>query len=581
MESGVEFSSPCISNGSSSIPIASYAGHDEGSSLQLLSLSRLSSGLEKLLIDPGEYEDYNDADIVVEGISVGVNRGILAARSQFFHEKFKKAKKDCDGKPKFLMTELVPCGWVGYEAFTVFLNYVYTGKTKAYPPEVSTCVDESCDHYACRPAIDYYVQLMYASATFQIKELVMLIQRNLDWFVDNAAIEDVIPILLVAFHCSLTQLVEHCVQRVTRSNLDNFTLEKELPGKISSDIKARRLNQQGAVQEVEAANEKKIRKILRALDCNDVELVKMLLEESEITLDDAYAVHYAAAYCNSKVVNEVLGLGKVDLNLRNAQGYTVLHVAARRKDPAIIVAILDKSGASIRDATCCNGHTAVTICRRSTRPKDYNKTTEHGQEKNNDRLCIDVLEGAMMNGNPISLPSSAPLENDLVMELYFLENRVALARTLYPREAKINMEIAHADSTSEFAGLSAIEGLCGNLKGVGLTGLPPDQVKRLMDRREALKKTVELGKRFFRNCSDVLDKLAADDVLDSLESLMLESGTPEEQTNKKRRYMELKDEVMKAFDKDMAQNRVGFSSCSSSSTSPKMSATSKIRKKIK
>ncbi|XP_019182333.1 PREDICTED: BTB/POZ domain and ankyrin repeat-containing protein NPR2-like [Ipomoea nil] len=573
MENGVEFSSPCISNGSSSIPIASYAGHDEGSNnLQLLSLSRLSSGLEKLLIDPGEYEDYNDADIEVEGILVGVNRGILAARSQFFHEEFKKAKKDCDGKPKFLMTELVPCGWVGYEAFMVFLNYVYTGKTKASPPEVSTCVDESCDHYACRPAIDYAVQLMYASATFQIKELVMLIQRHLDWLVDIAAIEDVIPILLVGFRCSLAPLVERCVRRVTSSNLDNFTLENELPGAISSDIKARRLNQQGA-------NEKKIRKILRALDCNDVELVKLLLEESDITLDDAYAVHYAAAYCNSKVVNEVLGLGKVDLNLRNARGYTVLHVAARRKDPAIIVAILDKSGASIRDATCSNGHTAVTICRRSTRPKDYNKTTEEGEEKNNDRLCIDVLEGVMMNGNPVSLPSSTTLENDLVMELYFLENRVALARRLYPREARINMEIAHADSTLEFVGLSGMEGLCGNLKGVGLTGLPPDQVKRLMERREALKKTVELGRRFFRNCSDVLDKLTADDVLDSLESL--ESGTPEEQTNKKRRYMELKEEVMKAFDKDMAQNRVGLSSCSSSSTSPKMSATSKVRKKIK
>lgn len=252
-------------------------------------------------------------------------------------------------------------------------------------------------------------------------------QRRLDWFVDIAVVEDVIPILLVGFHCFLTQLVEHCVQRLTRSNLDSFTLEKELPGEIWSDIKARRLGG-GAVQQVEAATEKKIRKILRALDCNDVELVKMLLAESEITLDDAFALHYAAAYCNSKIVNEVVGLGKVDLNLRNAQGYTVLHVAARRKDPAIIVGILDKSGASIRDATCCNGHTAVTICRRSTRPKDYNKTTQQGQETSNDRLCIDVLEGVMMNGNPagtISVPSSTTRENDLVMELYFLENRGA------------------------------------------------------------------------------------------------------------------------------------------------------------
>ncbi|CAK9133185.1 unnamed protein product [Ilex paraguariensis] len=169
-------SSSYLSNGSSSHNVPSSTGYEPGANLELLSLSKLSGSIEKLLVD-AEY-DYSDADIIVEGISVGVHRCILAARSLFFHELFKKGNDNSvkEGKPKYLMSELVPYGRVGYEAFTVFLNYLYTGKLKPSPSEVSTCVDNSCVHDACRPAINYAVELMFASATFQMKELVMLVQ---------------------------------------------------------------------------------------------------------------------------------------------------------------------------------------------------------------------------------------------------------------------------------------------------------------------------------------------------------------------------------------------------------------------
>lgn len=88
---------------------------------------------------------------------------------------------------------------------------------------------------------------------------------------------------------------------------------------------------------------------------------------------------------------------------------------------------------------------------------------------------------------------------------------------------------------------------------------------------------VDTGRRFFPNCSEVLDRLLEDDALDSL---MLESGTPEEQRSKKMRYTELKDEVMKAFDKDKAEKYwTGFSASSSSSSSPKTNVSHKIRKR--
>ncbi|KAJ8543444.1 hypothetical protein K7X08_005967 [Anisodus acutangulus] len=581
MESGNELSSSLsfatssyVSNGCSSSP------QEPGPSLD--HLSNLCGSLEKLLLNP-EY-DYSDAEIVVEGISVGINRCILAARSQFFHKKFKEKNENSlkDEKPKYLLKDLVPFASIGYEVFMVFLNYLYTGKIKPAPLEVSSCVDNACAHDACRPAINCAVELMYASSTFQIKELVMAVEGYLVHFVDKATPEDVIPILLAAFHCKSNQLLEHCIHRVARSDLINATLEKELPHEVLTGIIARRLKSRQGTEpdsiEVDSLSEKRIRRILKALDSDDIELLQLLLGESNITLNEACALHYAATYCNSKVVNEVLELGLgADVNLQNSRGYNVLHVAARRKEPSIIMRLLAK-GASVLDTTR-DGHTALSICRRSTRPKDYNEPTEQGKKTNKDRICIDVLEREMIRNPMIGIMSSSSmaLADELLMRLLLFENRVALARMIFPQEAKLAMEIAHADSTSEFTGLSTTNGLCRNLRGVDLNELPSEQVKRLKERLIALQKTVETGRRFFPNCSEVLDRLMEDDALDSL---MLESGTSEEQRSKKMRYTELKDEVMKAFNKDKAEMRLAaFSTSSSSSSSPKNSASHKIRKK--
>lgn len=189
---------------SSSLSFASFPGcpgsvldTDVEANPDYLSLSKLSSSLEKLLHVPSL--SYADAEIVVDGIPVGVHRGILAARSEYFHGLFSKpcddydtsdraVKEDNQGngsnkKPTYHMSDLVGGSWgyVGLEAFNLVLNYLYTGRLKPPPPEVSTCVDDQCLHHACRPAIDYVVQLMYASTAFQIKELVLLLQVPF-WF---------------------------------------------------------------------------------------------------------------------------------------------------------------------------------------------------------------------------------------------------------------------------------------------------------------------------------------------------------------------------------------------------------------
>lgn len=63
--------------------------------------------------------------------------------------------------------------------------------------------------------------------------------------------------------------------------------------------------------------------------------------------------------------------------------------------------------------------------------------------------------------------------------------------------------------------------------------------------------SVEMGRRFFPHCSEVLDKFMLDDLPDLF---YLEKGTEEEQFIKRSRFMELKEDVLRAFTKDKAEH---------------------------
>ncbi|RVW81876.1 BTB/POZ domain and ankyrin repeat-containing protein NPR2 [Vitis vinifera] len=175
------------------------------------------------------------------------------------------------------------------------------------------------------------------------------------------------------YHCKSSVLVNQCVDRVARSDLDSISLEKDLPYEVAESIKLLRLKSQPDDE------------------CNTVPVDPV--HEKDLCL------HYAAAYCDPKVVSEVLSLGLADVNRHNPRGYTVLHVAAMRKEPSIIVSLLTK-GAHASERTS-DGQSAVSICRRLTRPKDYHAKMEQGQETNKDRICIDVLEREMRR-NPLA-----------------------------------------------------------------------------------------------------------------------------------------------------------------------------------
>lgn len=66
---------------------------------------------------------------------------------------------------------------------------------------------------------------------------------------------------------------------------------------------------------------------------------------------------------------------------------------------------------------------------------------------------------------------------------------VAFARLFFPTEAKLAIDIAHAETTSPYAGRLASSGSSGNLREVDLNETPLMRQKRLQSRVEALLKT--------------------------------------------------------------------------------------------
>ncbi|KAK9274559.1 hypothetical protein L1049_021808 [Liquidambar formosana] len=548
----------CITNTESMSP--------EVSPLDIGALKRLSENLESIFGSP-DSDFFADARIVVSGgREVPVHRCVLSTRSPFLKNVLSSSSAGKEGAAaKLELKELAKDFDVGYDAAVTVLGYLYSGKVKSLPKGVCVCVDEECSHVACRPAVDFMVEVLYASFTFQISELVALYQRHLQDILDKAAKDDILVVLSVANICgkACERLVVRCVETIVKSDVDIVTLEKALPQHIVKQIMDSRKELGSDGLESNSYPDKHVKRIHRALDSDDVELVRMLLKEARTTLDDAHALHYAVAYCDAKTTTDLLDLGIADVNCRNRRGYTVLHLAAMRKDPKIIVSLLTK-GARPSDLTS-DGRKALQISKRLTRAVDYHKSTEEGQASPKDRLCIEILEQAERR-DPLLGEASVSLAiagDDLRVRLLYLENRVGLAKLLFPMEAKVAMDIAQVDGTTEFS-LAATQSeiLAGAQRTtVDLNEAPFRIQQEHLNRLSALSRTVELGKRFFPRCSEVLNKIMDAEDLSELACL------PDERLLKKRRYIELQEVLSKAFSEDKEEFDRSAISSSSSSTS--------------
>ncbi|CAJ1975793.1 unnamed protein product [Sphenostylis stenocarpa] len=364
----------------------------------------------------------------------------------------------------------------------------------------------------------------------------------------QVVIDEILVVLSVANLCGKTcdKLQARCTETIVKSDADITTLEKALPQPLVKQI----MDKQREYGMYMPGNfnfpDKHVNRIHRALDSDDVELVRLLLKEGHTTLDDAYALHYAVAYCDVKTTTELLDLGLADVNHKNHRGYSVLHVAAMRKEPKIIVSLLTK-GAQPSDVTW-DGRNALQISKRLTKAVDYYNATEEGKVSCNDRLCIEILEQAERR-EPLhgeAALSLAMAGDDLRMKLLYLENRVGLAKVLFPMEAKVIMDIAQIDGTSEFPSSDIYNDR--QRKTVDLNDAPFRMKEEHLVRLRALSRTVELGKRFFPRCSEVLNKIMdADDI--TLLTCMGDDS-PEDQLRKRRRYEELQEVLNKVFNED-------------------------------
>ncbi|RDX90906.1 BTB/POZ domain and ankyrin repeat-containing protein NPR1, partial [Mucuna pruriens] len=568
-----------------------YSSDSDVAPLRLLS-ENLGSILERGV------DFFSDAKIVTgDGREIAVHRCILASRSCFFKEAFA-------GGGVLRLKEVTKEYDVGLEAVGTVLAYLYSGRVKPLPQaRFCECVDDACSHFGCRPAVDFLLQLLYASSTFHLSLLVSLFQdekgeynnyypsvqrtvmlksiynsfcrRFNDSFVylqehlldilDKVAIDDILVVLSVANICGkmCDRLLATCTEMIVKSDVDITTVEKALPQPVVKQIMDKR-RELGLYLNFP---DKHVNRIHRALDSDDLELVRLLLKEGHTTLDDASALHYAVAYCDVKTTTELLDLGLADVNHKNHRGYSVLHVAAMRKEPNIIVSLLTK-GAQPSDPTL-DGRKALQISKRLTKAVDYYKSTEEGKVPCNDRLCIEILEQAEKR-EPLLGEASLSLAvagDDLRTKLLYLENRVGLAKLLFPMEAKVVMDIAQVDGTSEFPSTDIY---CPNISDrqrttVDLNDAPFRMKEEHLVRLRALSRTVELGKRFFPRCSEVLNKIMDADDLSQL--TCMGDDSPDDRLRKRRRYVELQEVLNKVFNEDKEENDRSAMSSSSSSTS--------------
>ncbi|KAJ8467065.1 hypothetical protein OPV22_029617 [Ensete ventricosum] len=460
------------------VAVAAAAAGQTVAAAEVAALSRLSEQLGSLLRSPG-LSFCSDARITVRSSGgepprvVPVHRCLLAARSPFFRDKF------AGGAAALELGEMVAGFEVGCEALEAVLQYVYTGRLEELPRGVAECVDEGCcRHEACWPAVHFMLQVLHAASTFAINELVSLFQRQLLNILQKVATDDILIILLVAnLNNKLCQrLLTKCIWMVVQSDIDYVALKKKLPPDIVEQIKQSRSNFGLDGQENLEFSEKHVKSIYGALDSDDIELVKLLLEEG-------------------------------DVNGRDHRHYTVLHIAAMRKEPEIIMSLLT-IGARPFDHTS-DGRTALQISKRLTRSADYYRSTEQGKPSPRERLCIEMLEQAEMRDTFMEV-TSVPVEmisDNLQERLLYLESRVWLAESLFPTEAKAAMNNANVDGTLKFKSSCLTHLISGNKRSAeDVVKASFKMTEEDFSRMEALTKTVQLGMHFFPRCSKVIDR---------------------------------------------------------------------------
>ncbi|XP_075492006.1 BTB/POZ domain and ankyrin repeat-containing protein NBCL-like [Primulina tabacum] len=402
------------------------------------SLRSLSLDYLNLLING---QAFSDVTFSVEGRLVHAHRCILAARSLFFRKFFcgPDSQTGLDpirmgpgsGSPRGSSIHVIPVNSVGYEVFLLMLQFLYSGQVSIVPQKHEprpNCGERGCWHTHCTSAVDLALDTLAAARSFGVEQLALLTQKQLTIMVEKASIEDVMKVLIASRKQEMHQLWTTCSHLVANSGLPPEILGKHLSVDVVAKIEELRLKSSlarrsliphhhphhhdlgGAAADLE---EQKIRRMRRALDSSDVELVKLMVMGEGLNLDEALALHYAVENCSREVVKALLELGAADVNYpAGPAGKTPLHVAAEMVSPDMVAVLLDHhADPNVRTV---DGITPLDVLRTLTSDFLF-KGAVPGLahiEPNKLRLCLELVQSAAMvisreEGNGNAPPSTA------------------------------------------------------------------------------------------------------------------------------------------------------------------------------
>ncbi|CAO2181754.1 unnamed protein product [Urochloa humidicola] len=404
-------------------------------------LKSLSMDYLNLLING---QAFSDVTFNVEGRLVHAHRCILAARSLFFRKFFcGAADQAAAGGPGALLLDhlsprspsgaasprggasaaapggVIPVNSVSYEVFLLLLQFLYSGQVSLVPQKGEPrpgCGERGCWHTHCAAAVDLALDTLAAARSFGVEELALLTQKQLAGMVEKASIEDVMKVLMASRKQDLHQLWSTCSHLVAKSGLPPEVLAKHLPIDVVAKIDELRLKSSmsrrspfqlahmdssssasALAADSSADDHHKIRRMRRALDSSDVELVKLMVMGEGLNLDDALALHYAVENCSREVVKALLELGAADVNHpAGPAGKTPLHVAAEMVCPDMVAVLLDHhADPNVRTV---EGVTPLDILRTLTSDFLF-KGAVPGLahiEPNKLRLCLELVQSAAM-----------------------------------------------------------------------------------------------------------------------------------------------------------------------------------------
>ncbi|XP_014514600.1 regulatory protein NPR5 isoform X2 [Vigna radiata var. radiata] len=383
------------------------------------SLRSLSLDYLNLLING---QAFSDVTFQVEGRLVHAHRCILAARSLFFRKFFcgpdpppgldPAAASRAGAASAARPPGVIPVNSVGYEVFLLLLQFLYSGQVSIVPQKHEArpnCGERGCWHTHCTSAVDLALDTLAAARYFGVEQLALLTQKQLASMVEKASIDDVMKVLIASRKQEMQQLWSTCSHLVAKSGLPPEVLAKHLPIDVVAKIEELRLKSSLARrsmlplrhphQDLGAADmeDQKIRRMRRALDSSDVELVKLMVMGEGLNLDEALALHYAVESCSREVVKALLELGAADVNFpAGPAGKTPLHVAAEMVSPEMVAVLLDHhADPNVRTV---DGVTPLDILRTLTSDFLF-KGAVPGLthiEPNKLRLCLELVQSAAL-----------------------------------------------------------------------------------------------------------------------------------------------------------------------------------------